>query len=62
MDLVFFKKGIKRKIVPSNQNKILFEEWKKGETSDAFVNANMRELLNTGYMSNRGRQNAARHT
>ena len=31
----------------------------KGETSDAFVNANMRELLNTGYMSNRGRQNVA---
>ncbi len=56
---IFHKCGIKRKKISSNQNKTLFEEWKKGETSDAFVNANMRELLNTGYMSNRGRQNVA---
>ena len=56
---IFHKSGLKRKITPSNQNKKLFDEWKKGETSDAFVNANMRELLNTGYMSNRGRQNVA---
>lgn len=56
---IFHKSGLKRKLVPSNQNKKLFDEWKKGATSDAFVNANMRELLNTGYMSNRGRQNVA---
>jgi deoxyribodipyrimidine photo-lyase len=28
-------------------------------TEDSFVNANMRELLQTGFMSNRGRQNVA---
>jgi len=33
--------------------------WKKGETGEPFVDANMKELLLTGYMSNRGRQNAA---
>lgn len=28
-------------------------------TEDAFINANMRELIQTGFMSNRGRQNVA---
>ena len=36
-----------------------FEKWKQGETGEPFVDANMKELLLTGYMSNRGRQNAA---
>ncbi|MEP2773529.1 MAG: DASH family cryptochrome [Fulvivirga sp.] len=36
-----------------------FEKWKNGETGEPFVDANMKELLLTGYMSNRGRQNAA---
>lgn len=36
-----------------------FESWKTGHTQDAFVNANMRELQATGFMSNRGRQNVA---
>ena len=35
------------------------DEWIHGETSDDFVNANMLELKNTGWMSNRGRQNVA---
>ncbi|MGR3812067.1 DASH family cryptochrome [Jiulongibacter sp. NS-SX5] len=33
-----------------------FEKWMKGETGIPFVDANMRELNQTGYMSNRGRQ------
>ncbi|TVQ74057.1 MAG: DASH family cryptochrome [Balneolaceae bacterium] len=33
--------------------------WQRGETGIPFVDANMRELLQTGFMSNRGRQNAA---
>lgn len=33
--------------------------WINGETGDAFVDANMRELKCTGFMSNRGRQNVA---
>ncbi len=35
------------------------ERWKSGETGIPFVDANMRELNRTGYMSNRGRQNVA---
>jgi deoxyribodipyrimidine photo-lyase len=37
----------------------LLENWKAGKTGDDFVDANMRELLHTGWMSNRGRQNVA---
>lgn len=33
--------------------------WLDGETEDDFVNANMKELAATGFMSNRGRQNVA---
>ncbi|MFC6736948.1 DASH family cryptochrome, partial [Halolamina salina] len=36
-----------------------FERWKRGETGVPFVDANVRELNETGYMSNRGRQNVA---
>ncbi len=34
-------------------------DWMNGTTRDDFVNANMLELKNTGWMSNRGRQNVA---
>lgn len=33
-----------------------FNQWASGETSEPFVNAHMKELITTGYMSNRGRQ------
>jgi deoxyribodipyrimidine photo-lyase len=36
-----------------------FKRWAAGETGVPFVDANMRELNATGYMSNRGRQNVA---
>ena len=36
-----------------------FQQWMNGETEEPFVNANMRELNSTGWMSNRGRQNVA---
>merc|ERR1719486_211604 len=35
------------------------EKWKEGRTKDPLVDANMRELKETGFMSNRGRQNVA---
>jgi len=35
------------------------EKWRTGGTGDQLVDANMRELLATGFMSNRGRQNVA---
>ena len=36
-----------------------FERWMDGETGQPLVDANMRELKHTGFMSNRGRQNVA---
>lgn len=37
----------------------VFEDWKHGKTGMPLVDANMRELSATGFMSNRGRQNVA---
>jgi deoxyribodipyrimidine photo-lyase len=37
----------------------MFEKWKTAKTGFPFIDANMRELMQTGYMSNRGRQNVA---
>ena len=36
-----------------------FDKWKNGQTGWPFVDANMRELKATGFMSNRGRQNVS---
>jgi deoxyribodipyrimidine photo-lyase len=36
-----------------------FQAWCEGRTGVPFVDANMRELAQTGFMSNRGRQNVA---
>ena len=57
----FFRlKGLNKKHVPTNQHDlILFEKWKTGQTANDFINANMIELNQTGFMSNRGRQNVA---
>ena len=56
---IFKMDGIlKQKYEWSNHQKYV-DEWIHGETSDDFVNANMLELKNTGWMSNRGRQNVA---
>jgi deoxyribodipyrimidine photo-lyase len=42
-----------------SENKALFEKWAAGKTGVPFIDANMRELNATGFMSNRGRQNVA---
>lgn len=56
---IFLKGGIQDKDVPwKNRPKALLK-WMTGTTGDDFVDANMRELLYTGFMSNRGRQNVA---
>jgi deoxyribodipyrimidine photo-lyase len=44
---------------PTQPDKAVFQQWTTGRTGNAFVDANMRELAATGFMSNRGRQNAA---
>lgn len=53
----FYLKGIKSTYPnPVIHNVQLFEKWKRGETGNDFINANMKELNATGFMSNRGRQ------
>src|SRR5690606_2016492 len=39
----------------SDEKNQLFEKWKNGETKMPFVDANMRELNQTGYISAKGR-------
>ncbi|TAE72547.1 MAG: DASH family cryptochrome [Bacteroidetes bacterium] len=57
---IFQLEGIKPKPnLKWNENKIWFEQWKNGNTGIPFIDANMRELNQTGFMSNRGRQNVA---
>ena len=56
---IFFKHGLTDNANTKNINQTDFEKWKNGKTADAFVNANMKELQQTGFMSNRGRQNVA---
>jgi deoxyribodipyrimidine photo-lyase len=55
----FLKTGILERDIPAKQDKELFEKWRLGNTGQKFVDANMRELFHTGFMSNRGRQNVA---
>ncbi len=42
-----------------SRDRTVFDRWKQGTTGVPFVDANIRELNRTGYMSNRGRQNVA---
>lgn len=57
---VFKKNGIQNKYENHlRADKNIIDEWMKGKTKSSFVNANMLELKNTGWMSNRGRQNVA---
>ena len=51
--------GILHKEYDWNTNTIALQEWIEGRTPYDFVNANMIELRETGWMSNRGRQNVA---
>mmetsp|Transcript_53450 Transcript_53450/g.97771 ORF Transcript_53450/g.97771 Transcript_53450/m.97771 type:complete len:547 (+) Transcript_53450:44-1684(+) len=44
---------------PWHGSQSALEKWKDGRTGDKLVDANMRELKATGFMSNRGRQNVA---
>ena len=44
---------------PTRPDRAVFDAWTRGHTGHAFVDATMRELAATGFLSNRGRQNAA---
>lgn len=52
----FLLEGISRETRTWKQDKTWFERWRLGQTGFPLVDANMRELLETGWMSNRGRQ------
>ncbi|AFY37250.1 deoxyribodipyrimidine photo-lyase (single-stranded DNA-specific) [[Leptolyngbya] sp. PCC 7376] len=54
---IFQPKGLQGVKIPWKQDREAFELWRTGQTGIPFVDANMRELLQTGFMSNRGRQN-----
>lgn len=56
---IFKIDGILEKNYDWHTNKTIKEDWINGTTKDDFVNANMMELKQTGWMSNRGRQNVA---
>lgn len=51
--------GILDKSYDWKTDKRRVQKWIEGHTPEPFVNANMRELACTGFMSNRGRQNVA---
>lgn len=56
---LFHPGGIQGEIPQMKSDAELFRRWADGETGIPFVDANMRELKQTGFMSNRGRQNVA---
>ncbi|MGF1514954.1 MAG: DASH family cryptochrome [Elainellaceae cyanobacterium] len=58
-DALFRPAGIQGVDIPWEHDWDRFERWQKGETGFPLVDANMRELAATGFMSNRGRQNVA---
>ena len=54
---IFQLKGILNKDLEWNDDKQKLNDWIEGNTKEDFVNANMKEIAATGFMSNRGRQN-----
>jgi deoxyribodipyrimidine photo-lyase len=56
---LFRPSGIQGIPIPWQQDWPRFQAWCRGETGYPLVDANMRELAATGFMSNRGRQNVA---
>ena len=60
-DKFFNKDGIYGKDKEWLDDKDVLLNWINGKTDEPFVNANMIELAQTGFMSNRGRQNVANY-
>ena len=56
---VFDQGGLQKVHLPWTQNWKQFKLWQEGKTGYPLVDANMREIASTGFMSNRGRQNVA---
>lgn len=58
-DRIFKPSGIRNRSVDFNSNTELFWRWAQGNTGVPFVDAHLRQLEQTGFMSNRGRVNCA---
>ncbi|MFM6197410.1 MAG: DASH family cryptochrome [Planktothrix sp.] len=56
---IFDSGGLKGIKIPWQEDFQQFERWQTGITGFPLIDANMRELALTGFMSNRGRQNVA---
>lgn len=56
---IFQKSGLRLDEKAGNLDMEKFNSWCRGNTGLPFIDANMIELYQTGYMSNRGRQNVA---
>ena len=56
---IFQLKGLDSDIKVWKNHTDIINNWINGKTKDSFINANMIELKETGWMSNRGRQNVA---
>jgi deoxyribodipyrimidine photo-lyase len=56
---IFLPAGLQGIPIPWQQDWQRFDLWREGQTGFPLVDANMRELAATGFMSNRGRQNVA---
>ncbi|GLC48551.1 hypothetical protein PLESTB_000110200 [Pleodorina starrii] len=56
---IFFETGTSGLPLVWNPDPELWQRWRDGRTGLPLVDANMRELAATGFMSNRGRQNVA---
>ncbi|CAM4784737.1 unnamed protein product [Rotaria magnacalcarata] len=56
---LFYGRGLRSNPYDWKHDLQQFEAWRTGTTGVPFVDANMREFMNTGWMSNRGRQNVA---
>ena len=58
-DRIFHPSGLQGIPLPWQEDWQRFRLWQEGKTGYPLVDANMRELAATGFMSNRGRQNVA---
>ena len=56
---IFRQSGLQGIAIPWKEDWTRFRLWQEGKTGFPLVDANMRELAATGFMSNRGRQNVA---
>lgn len=54
---LFHLRGPMERDLPWREDREAFARWCEGRTGEPFIDANMKEIAATGFMSNRGRQN-----